>query len=137
MCDRCAELEERVAWLESELGLQNDMTMAERLRRHFIDSCGTGWRGQQRSGGVRVILALFAAKGRAMSRDQLLEAIPPFRGGDDERQPKIVDVWVCWARKAIGRDAISSVWGRGYQLTKAGVERVAAIVGEHHQPEAA
>lgn len=124
MCDRCEELEERVAWLESELGLQQAADLFDRLRS-AMSIPGPSYVG--RRGPVALISALYAARGRTMSRLQLAEALPPTRAGD-ERGEKIIDVWVCFARKCLGADAVANVWGKGYRLTAEGMTRVAAIL---------
>jgi DNA-binding response OmpR family regulator len=128
-CPRCDELRERVAWLESELGLQRDQTDVEALRRVIL-------RFRYRSGGIgsahcaRMLLALYRAGGRAMSRYQLMEAAPPSGGGEDDRNANLVGVMMCLARRALGYGAIENVWGSGYRLTPTGIARVAEILGE-------
>jgi DNA-binding response OmpR family regulator len=132
MCDRCAELEERVAWLESELGLRRETEAEDRLHRFMTSEAAYTI---NRPGACRFTLALYRARGRAVSRPQVLEAVPPVAGGEDERNWRIVDVWACHARRALGVDAIQTVRSRGYRLTEAGMARVAAILGD--QPRAA
>lgn len=122
MCDRCPELEERIAWLESELGVQQAADMHQRLRR------GLGHSAPRANGATRLISVLYAAHGRPLSYCQLLEGIPPQAGGDDERDSKIVAVWVSHARKALGRGLIETCWGYGYRLSDDGMARVAAIL---------
>lgn len=126
MCQRCADLEERVAWLESELGLQSRADRLGRLRDALHKAkgstrCGSG-------GATRLLLALYAAKGKPVSRFGLMEASPPANGEEDERDTKILDVWVCHARKLVGRDGIRNVYGFGFRLTETGMARVASIL---------
>jgi DNA-binding response OmpR family regulator len=123
-CARCEELEEQVAYLKSELGLSNDVETSDRLRRAMR---GT-YRPTHASGACGLVLALYAAKGRLRAKWSLMEAIPPRNGGDDDRNPKIIDVYVSCARKGLGHDAIETVWGRGYRMTDVGMERVRAIL---------
>lgn len=127
MCARCDDLEEQVAYLTSELGLQVRTDAIARLRlalraatpvHHGALSC------------AQMLAALYAADGRPLSRYQILEAVPS--PSDRDRDAKIVDVWVCAARKALGRELIANVWGQGYQLSPEGMERVAYIVGDAH-----
>lgn len=127
-CARCEELEERVAWLESELGIQRDATDYARLRIAMKRASPAGAGGWSRRSGVLLVMALLQANGRVMSRLQLLEAIPPADRGDDDRSPKIIDVWVCCARRAFGADLIDTVMGRGYRLSEVGSERIRAIL---------
>lgn len=133
-CQRCAHLEERVAWLESELGIQRDAAKREALRRETVARSPHKF---GRGGAADVVLALYEARGRVMSFGQILEAVPPRRGGSDERRADLVKVFVCVARKTIGKDAIDTIWGVGYRLTPAGMRRVAQIVGDTARQEAA
>ena len=124
MCARCEQLEERVAFLESELGLRQNDEAVSVLHRAI--------RGTRRCGGgalqaARMVSVLYGARGM-VRRDTILDAVPPAHGGDDERLPKIIDVWLCRARKALGHDAIETVWGHGLKLTDAGRARVDAIL---------
>lgn len=124
ICARCEQLEERVAWLESELGLQRDNDTYAKLRA-YSRAVVPGYSNT----AARFIMALYGARGRVVSRFALLEAMPPRNGGEDERSLNILSVWACWARKVVGRDGIEALWGRGYRLTPIGMARVAEIVG--------
>jgi hypothetical protein len=121
-CAHCADLEERVAWLESELGIQTEASLVERIRA----AIPRGTPG--RVSTARLVAALYRAHGRVVSRAQLLEALPPKAGGEDERAPEIINVWAAWARKALGRGAVACAWGVGYRLTPEGMERVRLIL---------
>lgn len=124
-CQHCAEKDERIAWLESELGTRTDFERIDAIRRALKRS------GRNRGGNTaRLIEALYAAKGRMLTRWQLMVAMPPEDHGEDERNPNMVSVYVAWARKGIGHDGIESVWGSGYRITEAGMARVAEILGE-------
>jgi DNA-binding winged helix-turn-helix (wHTH) protein len=127
MCDRCPELEERVAWLESELGIQRSVQVVRRLREFMLSQTGKSKVG--RSQVAELVAALYAANGRPLTRYQIMEAIPSPTGRDD-RDDKLVDVWVCFARRSFGRETISNVWGRGYALSGVGVAKVAGILGD-------
>ena len=125
-CARCEQLEEEVAFLKSELGqgtADGDLQALRMAMRHVAGRNRIG-----RSSPAAVVLTLYRAHGRILSKHQLMEALPPRAGGDDDRIPKIVDVWVCRARIGIGRDSIENVWGRGYRLTPVGMARVAEIL---------
>lgn len=134
MCTRCEELEERVAWLESELGIQVDITAIERLRRYFLAQARQ--QGRSRAGAARFVMALYGLKGRAATRLQLLDATARDEA-DEGRAPKIIDVWVCIARRVLGHEAIETVWGSGYRLTAEGQARVAEIIGDVQPARAA
>lgn len=122
-CAHCEDLKERVAWLEGELGLSERATVAMKLRaaqpHHTVRSVGN----------VDMLAALYAAKGKVLNKWQLLDATTSPSGKDD-RDVKIVDIWVCHLRRNLGRDTIATAWGRGYSLTETGMAKVAAILGE-------
>ena len=119
------ELEEQVAYLKSELGLvaESDALHTLRLAMRVPGSVG-------RRGPAMVVMALYKAHGRTLSKHQIMEAVPPRSGGDDNREPKIIDVWVSRARKSLGRDAIENVWGQGARLSPQGMALVAGLLGE-------
>jgi DNA-binding response OmpR family regulator len=121
-CLRCAEKDARIAWLESELGLRLETDRYAVLRQAMRLATTHGWCA------ARFVDTLYAARGRAMTLEQIMDGMPPKAGGDDERDTRIVAVWVCRARKALGRDAIENVWGKGYRLTPLGMSRVAEML---------
>lgn len=124
MCDCHPELRERIAWLESELGISRRNEVFQALRAPAEPGTRSSFTRNQ---SAEVLAALYSANGRVLSRYQLLEAVPSPTGNED-RNVKIVDVWICWARKHLGRDAIDNIWGRGYRLSPAGMARVAALI---------
>lgn len=126
MCARCAELEEEVAYLKSELGLRRLPTDIDRLRRHF----GLA------NGDAELLHALYAAKGRVVTRMQCMDATSsrPDRE-DDDRDLKMIDVRICRIRKPLGKDAILNVWSTGYRLSPEGIARVGAAINPNQQPQ--
>lgn len=72
-----------------------------------------------------IVLALHAKRGRTMTKEALMTAAYQ---GMDEPVIKIIDVFVCKARKKIGADKIGTAWGLGYYLTPAGIELVDAAL---------
>jgi DNA-binding response OmpR family regulator len=116
--ERIAELEAENAWLRGELGAARDADKHETLCKVFGTRHGTS---------LRLIVALHAAKGRAMTHGQLEDVIGPDR--EAEYHEDMVKVVVCNARKAIGRDAIRTLWGAGYAMTPAGMAKVDAALG--------
>lgn len=128
-CPRCAELEEEIDALRRELGMLRDDERTAALHQAIRE-------GAKRAGGgtlqaARMVITLYNARGRMISRGAILDAVPPADAvGGDERLPKIVDVWLCRARKALGHDAIETVWGHGLRITAVGRERVAEILGD-------
>lgn len=120
-CAHCEDLAERIAWLESELGIQRDATLLAKLIE-ALPECSGG-----RLQPAMTIAALFAAKGRLMSRLQIMEAVPP-RENEDNREVHIVSVWVSRARDMIGFDSIANTWGQGYRLTPVGMATVSGLI---------
>lgn len=125
MCNRCEELEEEVAYYKSELG--------ENISADCVDTI----RAAMRKGGkwargcaATMVLALYRAGGKPLSKWQSLQAVPPKAVGEDERDPKIVDVWVWQARQCLGAEIIENVWGRGYRLSAFGMDLVGRLLGE-------
>jgi DNA-binding response OmpR family regulator len=127
-CESCADKDERIAWLESELGLQRSDTSYDNLRAYLRGRA----RGDRRGTPCvsRLILALYRSGGRVMSTEQIMEAVPPLAGTmlEDLRDAAIVKVWVCYARRCLGREAIENAWGRGYRMSAAGLQLVAEII---------
>lgn len=116
-CPHCEDKDDRIAWLESELGLQRTESEIDALRMAF------GLTPQQ----SEIVRALYHAKGRTVSKLQLWDACPPVTAGED-RVPEILNVHVCKIRNILGRDVIHTSWGRGYALTPAGMAKVAPIL---------
>jgi DNA-binding response OmpR family regulator len=52
---------------------------------------------------------------KALSKEAIEEALPK-KDHAHERYFKIVDVTICHLRKAIGHDAIETIWGKGVRL---------------------
>lgn len=131
-CERCAELAERIAWLESELGLQRDADGFARLRA----AIPVGGPQSRAAGVARLLGALFSARGRTLSCGQIVERIPSPSGNED-RDTKLAAVYVCDARRTFGRGIIETVWGKGYRLTPSGMALVASILSGEPQQAAA
>jgi len=120
------ELEDEVAYLRSELGLMRDDDDVAALRQAYP---------MPRS-AARLVLALRAAGQRGLTYQQLDEALPQTRGPDGERQLKVLTVWACHARKALGSDAIQTIWGRGFRISPQGAARVDAALNTQHKRSA-
>ncbi|HTP77211.1 MAG TPA: response regulator transcription factor [Rhizomicrobium sp.] len=75
-----------------------------------------------------VLELLSLRKGMTLTKEVILNQI---YGGMDEPNEKIVDVFVCKLRKKLnlatnGRDYITTVWGRGYELRDPSAVQTAA-----------
>lgn len=117
MCDRCAELEEEVAYLKSELASWSSEQCVETLARVL----------RIRPAAAKTLARLYASGGRLVGIRALMEATAD-PACDDDRDYNVVKVHVWNLRQVLGRDAIQTAWGRGYSLTETGVARVAAIL---------
>lgn len=127
-CERCEELAEKIAWLESELGLQKHSAMIEKIKV-VIPRLGPRGHSCSRPQCAEFIAALYNAKGRPVSNYQLCELVPTHRTVD--RNIAVTKVWVYGARRALGVHAVRTARGFGYQLTPEGMAQVAEILGEH------
>lgn len=125
-CDRCAELEEEIAFLKSELGEARAGEAGHDARKAL----------GLRPGHMALALRLYRAKGHLVTKWQCEEAIP-LKWAAEDRVSKIVDVYICQIRAALGRDAVETVWGQGYRLSAKGLALMAAAVEPNlsHQPE--
>jgi DNA-binding response OmpR family regulator len=107
------ELEGEVTYLRGELGLITSASAMVAVKN------ATGLS----EAPARALLALYRNKGRLTAKHQLLDAVPA-RGGVDERDPKMADVWVCLIRAATFPTVVQTVWGLGYAITTVGSELV-------------
>lgn len=73
--------------------------------------------------------ALYEARGHSLSRDEVEQLLPTRSGHYLDRAPKTVDVMLHRIRKILGKDAIKTIWGRGFMMTPTGIATVAKLVG--------
>jgi len=81
--------------------------------------------------------ALWQARPRVMTKEQLLAATAGH--GFDDREIKIVDVFVCKVRKKLERTGIviDTAWGRGYRvMTPRARQHEAVATADHLREEA-
>lgn len=80
-------------------------------REAFLD----GRRLKLSNAVYRVLEALAVREGQVVTRGVILDAL---YAGRDEPDPKIVDVFVCKVRRALGAHAglIETIWGQGWRL---------------------
>ena len=76
-------------------------------------------------GEARVILALYDAKGRALSIDQIIIAI---YGHESDVSSNIISVHLCRVRKRVGASWTANHWGHGYSMTADGLAAVRAAL---------
>lgn len=124
MCDRCPELEERIAWLESELGLIDHTSHIAAIRKALNASPSE----------AEIIFAMHSVKGRFVTKAWLDERVAP-RMCEERATLNSIVVWVSRLRARLGRDFIESSWGQGYRLSDRGQRLVADVLAA--QPRAA
>lgn len=106
---RAADLEEKVAWLKSELGLLTDAFDLYNFTRDM------GWKRQGNK--AKILYHLYKSRRHFATGAQLQDLIE----GDHELGDKNVDQYICKLRKDLGPEAIETVRGVGFALTPAGV----------------
>lgn len=118
MCERCEELEEEVAYLKSELGIRE---AGERI--HLLRAA-LGVRPAVAS----FLLRLYDARGKLVTHQQLVDALPAVWCDREDRHEPITRVYCAYARKALGRDGIETVWREGYRLSATARDRIEVIL---------
>lgn len=120
MCSLCADLEERVAWLEGELGIRAETEALDALNMAFGLPLGV----------ARIVLRLYRAKGRLVSR-AVLEDVTVHKFAADEPSPKFVDVYIGRARHALGAASIRTAIGLGYAMAPEAIARIDGILAAY------
>lgn len=110
--DRIADLEARVAYLESELGLAIGLDQVHQVRR-VLNVTQTH---------AHFLLTLYRRRGRSLSYDQLDERIPSVVGRG-EAPRNTIRVFALQIRRRIGADALETVEG-GYRLAPRGLDLI-------------
>lgn len=120
-CDRCQELEERVRWLEDELGYRHDAREASVVGETFGLTPMETW----------FALTLYKARGRPVERGWLLDSRPYSKAYRSECPTiNMLRVYIVKVRKGLGKDAIGTDWGSGYYMTEEGIARIDAALKE-------
>ena len=104
------ELEALVAYYESELGIMQEAT--------HVDALCTKYRLTLSQ--ARVLLPL-AISERVMNVNQLFDAIPHVKDGDETTAIRL-HVW--GIRRKMGMDTVRTIPGLGYKITPSGKEAV-------------
>jgi two-component system cell cycle response regulator CtrA len=88
------------------------------------------------TGSEEKVLSLLGARDVA-SKQQIMTALMVYRGGDEEPEIKIVDVFVCKIRKKLKPFgvAIDTVWALGYRLTPENKKKVAEYLATEGREE--
>ncbi len=115
------DLRARVRYLEREYGFHNAVPLIFGL-----------------TGSESKALNLLIERDMA-SRAQLMDALMHGRGGDEEPEQRIIDVYICKIRKKLKPFGVevTSVWGRGYLLSSQDKAKVAAYLNSVSRVEAA
>ena len=125
---RNADLEERIALLESELGLTKDATLLAEIK----DRLGL------KPAEAALLQVLYSAPiGRVTRNWTLLEQLPS-KGAGSDRDLKIIDVYICRIRKALRAafdiDGVETVHSLGYRLSSEARLRLSSLL-EKPQPQ--
>lgn len=111
-CDACAALEDRVRVLERELGVRRaDGQIGAVMHRLGLTVTQ-----------ARLVLALYRARGRAVSRVSLMDELP-LDGGEGSVRTAVHKI-----REKLGENAITTVEGLGYALPVPLLSRVMAAI---------
>ena len=127
-CARCRELEDRVATLEDQLGIERERVEKRILLAAFGLTQTEVW----------YLLALWRAKGRVVDPYWLLDN-RPIRSLDEDKQSNplnVVRVYMFKLRRKLGSECFESLRDEGYRLTPAGlakVQKVISLGGENEQ----
>lgn len=111
--DRIADLEARVAYLESELGLTVELDQVHQVRQ-ALNVTQTH---------AHFLLTLYRCHGRSLSYEQLDERIPAVVGRG-EAPRNTIRVFALQIRRRLGPDVVETIEG-GYRLGPRGL----ALVG--------
>ena len=100
--------------------------MKVNLEAHTVESAGKSVHLTGKEYGILELLSLH--KGSTLTKEMILGHL---YGGTDEREMKIIDVFVCKLRKKLsmaseGENYIETIWGRGYALRELVAEDIAA-----------
>ena len=105
-------LEAEVLFWRSEFGLQRD---AE-FERVLTEGCGLTL------GQARIVAALYGAKGRVLTRFQIVEAA--WQSRSEKPTAEAVSVLLSIAHRRTGIRWATNVWGRGYVISHAGRDAI-------------
>lgn len=127
-CARCWALEERVADLEDQLGIERERVEKRVLLAAFGLTQTEVW----------YLLALWRAKGRVVDPYWLLDN-RPIRSLDEDKQSNplnVVRVYMFKLRRKVGAECFESMRDEGYMLTPAGLAKIRKVIsfgGDYEQ----
>jgi len=130
-CARCRELEERVADLEDQLGIERERVEKRVLLAAFGLTQTEVW----------YLLALWRARGRVVDPYWLLDN-RPIRSLDEDKQSNplnVVRVYMFKLRRKVGTECFASMRDEGYRLTPAGLAKIRKVIsfGEDYDQDRA
>jgi DNA-binding winged helix-turn-helix (wHTH) protein len=117
------ELEEELAYFKQALKVEQSENRLAKLSKAF------GFTPSQ----AKLALALYDRAGKVLTKEFALEVLYP--NPDEAAKRKIVDVIVCKIRTKLiyycgNQKPIDTVWGRGFQMSPAGIAVFAKALGE-------
>lgn len=84
--------------------------------------------GLRNLGTARTALALYHSPLKRLSIAQLAERVPPMNDG--RHDVNYFSAEVCYLRRAIGFESVSTLWGWGYELTPQGLAIIKRAISE-------
>lgn len=119
-CAHCADLEERIVWLEGELGWRQDRLRFLVLRDAF------GLTPRE----AAILELLYGANGKPVPRHRLTNAGRAEGDEGDWGDPdNLLNIYVTRLRKRLGHDAIVTLRASGYALSLKGLALVGGALG--------
>lgn len=120
-CPNCANLTERIVWLEDELGWRKDHGRLLALKQAF------GLTPKESA----ILSILYSANGLPVPRHRLETAtMAPDDEDDRIYVHRLVSVYIVRMRKKLGFEAIDTLRSRGYALSPEGLAKVNGVLGE-------
>lgn len=114
--EQLEDLREELAYVKGEMSEGEYGAILSRLHRRW------GLTPKQSA----VLMLLYERAGRVVSKSAIMFRL--YQDADDRPDPKIIDVFLSHLRGAMGHDAITTVWGRGYGLTTEGQAMVREVL---------
>lgn len=117
-CRHCASLQAELQDLRRQLCFEIDEDRSRIISRALRLSPQQG----------RLLAGLYASRGRALSRGQLCDLIPPLSGPRERDSERIVPVLVARIRSRLGAGLVETFPGHGYALSPAGIAVVSQVL---------
>jgi DNA-binding response OmpR family regulator len=118
-CENCELLRHQLA----ELRMEPTLDDLQALKSAFNLSMGQ----------ATLVMALYTAGGKAVTNNRLFALRRASH--NNEAGIELLKVYACHIRRRLGKDALETIWGRGYRLTDIGIETVSNALGRNDHEE--